>query len=157
MALSYLNKKNWHPEKIQNIEAVWQAESAQAEAEKKQSERIKKLKEEKHIEDLKRLQVQQGIIPASHLERVQFMYDAGAGGRQQVEGDQEDGINFAEDYLLGKPINQIDRKETEDKQDIFKQNKDDPQQFVSFGANDENEAFKRMVEDPLVLMKSREI
>ena len=46
MALSYLNKKNWHPEKISNIEAVWQAESKKDEEEKKKAERIKKLREE---------------------------------------------------------------------------------------------------------------
>jgi len=37
-------------------------------------ERIRKLKEEKHIEDLKRQQVEAGIIPASTLQRLDWMY-----------------------------------------------------------------------------------
>ena len=65
--LSYLNKKNWHPEKQSNVEMVWAAESKQIEDEKKKQERIKKLKEEKQIEELKKLQVEQGAIPESSL------------------------------------------------------------------------------------------
>jgi hypothetical protein len=32
MGLSYLNKKNWHPEKFSNIEQVWNAELKESEA-----------------------------------------------------------------------------------------------------------------------------
>jgi len=33
MALSYLNKKGWHPEKFTNIEEVWKAEKRETEDE----------------------------------------------------------------------------------------------------------------------------
>ena len=74
MGLSYLNKKNWHPEKFSNIEAVWLAENKTAEEQRLKEERLKKLKEEKHIEDLKRAQVNAGMIPASTLQRLDWMY-----------------------------------------------------------------------------------
>ena len=74
MGLSYLNKKNWHPEKFSNIENVWNAEQKEQAAKTIRDERLKKLKEEKHIEDLKRAQVEAGIIPASSLQRLEWMY-----------------------------------------------------------------------------------
>ena len=74
MGLSYLNKKNWHPEKFSNIEQVWLAENKTAEEQRLKEERLKKLKEEKHIEDLKRSQVEAGMIPKSTLERITWMY-----------------------------------------------------------------------------------
>ena len=36
---------------------------------------MKKLKEERHLEELKKLQVEAGIIPKSHLDRMDWMYD----------------------------------------------------------------------------------
>jgi hypothetical protein len=44
---------------------------------KKELERAKKLQEEKHNEELKRLQVEAGLIPKSHLERMEWMYEWG--------------------------------------------------------------------------------
>ena len=117
MALSYLSKKNWHPEKFSNIEAVWQAENKEEEAEKKKAEHIKKLKEEKHIEDLKRLQVEQGIIPASRLQRLDWMYDD-VGRAAQKDGD--DGENLGEEYLLGKAIDKVGKDEAGNSENLFK-------------------------------------
>jgi hypothetical protein len=33
------------------------------------------LAEEKNIEELKRIQVEAGLIPKSHLDRMEWMYD----------------------------------------------------------------------------------
>jgi hypothetical protein len=74
MGLSYLNKKNWHPEKFSNIEQVWNAEQKESEVGRLRDERIKKLKEERHIEDLKKMQVEAGMIPESCLQRLDWMY-----------------------------------------------------------------------------------
>ena len=99
MGLSYLQKKNWHPEKFSNIDAVWNAEQKEYEIQKLKDERIKKLKEEKHIEDLKKMQVEAGMIPASSLQRLDWMY-------QDRTAQNKD----AEEFLLGKPINKIEKE-----------------------------------------------
>lgn len=46
MGLSYLNKKVWHPGRMQNMEMVWLAEEKQKKNEKVKKENLKKLKEE---------------------------------------------------------------------------------------------------------------
>lgn len=74
MGLSYLSKKSWHPSSFQNIEKVWLAESKEKEKDQRHADRIKKLKEEKQIEDLKLIQIKEGIIPESSLQRLDWMY-----------------------------------------------------------------------------------
>ena len=102
MGLSYLSKKNWHPEKFSNIEQVYNAESKKDNEAKLKEERIRTLKEERHIEDLKRQQVEAGIIPASTLEKIDWMYsDRKAQQMNQVS---------MEDYLTGKPIDKIEEE-----------------------------------------------
>ena len=102
MSKNYLNKKTWHPEKFSNIEKVYNAENKKDEENRLMQERIKKLKEEKHIEELKRLQVEAGMIPKSNLERLDWMYT----DRTAMQNEQT-----AEEYLLGKPVNQTENKE----------------------------------------------
>ena len=74
MAQSYLNKKTWHPAKMDNVKRVWEEEHNVELKEKERAEHLKRLKEEKQIEDLKRIQVQQGLIPESSLNMIEWMY-----------------------------------------------------------------------------------
>ena len=74
MGLSYLTKKNWNPSNMNNVRSVWEAEHREELKKKQRTEREKILKEEKQIEDLKRLQVKEGIIPASSLTQIEWMY-----------------------------------------------------------------------------------
>ena len=67
MGLSYLSKKSWHPSSFQNIEKVWLAEQKEQDIYRKNTDRIKKLKEEKAIDELKMIQIKEGIIPESSL------------------------------------------------------------------------------------------
>ena len=74
MGLSYLTKKNWNPSNMNNVRSVWEAEHREELKKKQRAEREKILKEEKQIEDLKRLQVKEGIIPQSSLTQIEWMY-----------------------------------------------------------------------------------
>jgi len=74
MGLSYLHKKTWHPANMENVRQVWEAERSIDEKDKERTEHLKRLKEEKQIEDLKRIQVAQGIIPESSLNQIEWMY-----------------------------------------------------------------------------------
>ena len=77
MGLDYLNKKVWHPGSMKNIQKVWEVEQQQKEINKRRREREKKLLEEQHNDELKRIQVEAGLIPRSHLDRMEWMYDWG--------------------------------------------------------------------------------
>ena len=88
MGLDYLNKKIWHPGSMKNIQKVWEVEQTQKEINKKNRERAKKLLQEQHNDDLKRIQVQAGLIPRSHLDRMDWMYDWGNKINQQKTNEE---------------------------------------------------------------------
>ncbi len=94
MGLDYLNKKVWEPGSMKNIQKVWQEEMKAHEAFKRKKERHKKLIEEKHNEELKKIQVEAGLIPRSHLDRMDWMYEMGNKAHQQEKTNEE--------YLTGK-------------------------------------------------------
>jgi hypothetical protein len=50
--------------------------------------------EEQHNEELKRIQVEAGLIPRSHLDRMEWMYDWGNKINQQEKNNEE--------FLTGK-------------------------------------------------------
>ena len=100
MGLSYLTKKNWNPSNMNNVRAVWEAEHREELKKKQRTEREKILKEEKQIEDLKRLQVKEGIIPQSSLTQIEWMYQ----DRSAFNKDEK----TAEEYLLGKSVTEKD-------------------------------------------------
>lgn len=55
--------------------------------------------EERHNEILKKLQVEAGFIPKSHLDRMEWMYDW---GNKLTENQKT-----AEEFLLGKAIDPV--------------------------------------------------
>lgn len=138
MGLSFLNKKTWHPGSFGNIEKVWIAEESQRARERKIIESRKKLKEERQMDELKKLQVDAGLIPESHLQRLDWMYQG-----PETRTD----ITTAEEYLIGKPIKE--EKTEKDK------NKFIPV-FQESYSNPNNERFTKIHEDPLSIMKKEE-
>ena len=100
MGLSYLTKKNWNPSNMNNVRSVWEAEHREELKKKQRTEREKILKEEKQIEDLKRLQVKEGIIPQSSLTQIEWMYQ----DRSAFNKDEK----TAEEFLLGKEVTERD-------------------------------------------------
>jgi len=65
--LAFLNKKNWHTARIQNIEKVWLAEQKAKQEEQRMKELQKKLEEERAIEELRRVQAAAGLIRYGHF------------------------------------------------------------------------------------------
>lgn len=76
MGLSYLSKKSWHPSTFKNIEVVWAAEQKKKDEERRYQDHLKKLKEERDIEEMRQLQAANHTIPASHAQRLEWMYQA---------------------------------------------------------------------------------
>ena len=98
MGLAFLNKKSWHTGSFQNIQIVWVAEQEEEERIRGIAESQKRLTEERHYENIKRLQVEAGLIPKSHLQRLDWMYEGGA-----IKN------NTSEEYLLGKPLEEKEK------------------------------------------------
>ena len=134
MSLDYLMKKVWHPGSMKNIQKVWEEEQKQRELMRKAEEMKKKLVEERHYNEIRRLQVQAGQLPASQLERLDWIYE--------FKGNHE---KTAEEYLMGKKLTE-DGKPKETK-------------FVSKEqiTNQLCEDFFKVHEDPLFLIKSEEV
>src|SRR5690606_33493635 len=118
MGLSFLNKKTWHPGSFANIEKVWIAEQKQRETERKQIENSKKLKEERQIEELKKMQVEAGLIPASHLQRLDWIYQA---------PESTSNITTAEEFLLGKSLKEEKPEEKRHFTPVFQESYSNPQ------------------------------
>ena len=93
---------------------------------------------EKHIEELKRLQVEAGLIPESDLQKMEWMYSWGTKVQDTQEKDREK-------YLLGEAIDQ--------------KNKRDPLPIViqEEHGNIRNEEFIKLHEDPLFAIRQQEL
>ena len=128
-------KKSLHTGSFQNIEKVWIAEQKEDERKRNIKEAQRRLKEERHYEDLKRLQVEAGLIPKSHLQRLDWMYEGGA-----IKNTS------SEEYLLGKPV-----KDSESMGGKWR-----PTLFKEGTANQRNEIFTKVHEDPLFTIKHEE-
>ena len=146
MGLSFLNKKIWHPGSFANMEKTWVTEQRYREVEIRAIEKAKKIKEEKVIEEMKKIQVDKGLIPASQLNRLDFMYQC-----PDPEATQKSTPN--EDFLLGKRLD-------DNTDNIFMKNKIQKKNIVPMFAdnyaNPKNEDFVRIHEDPLYLILKEE-
>ena len=144
MALSFLNKKIWHPGSFANMEKTWVTEQKYREVERRAIEKAKKIKEEKVFEEMKKIQVEKGLIPAYHLNRLDFMY-------QCPQPENEENKDQNEDFLLGKRFD-------DDNEDNFmkKKKKKIIPKFADTYANPKNEEFVRIHEDPLYLILKEE-
>ena len=101
-------------------------------------ENVKKLKEERQIEELKKLQIEAGLIPASHMQRLDWIY-------QGPECNKD--ITTAEEVLIGKSLKDEKPEEKRYFTPVFQESYSNPQ----------NENFTRIHEDPLFSMKKEHL
>ena len=155
MGLSYLTKKTWHPSNMNNVRTVWEAEHKLEMAQKQMKEHQKILREERQIEELKRIQIDQGIIHESKLHQIEWMYqDRAAFNDEEKTAEQYLlGEAVTEGHLHGKPKGGADSKCARLAEGIHKTD----QHLVENFTTNENEAFLRMKDDPLVQIKQAEL
>jgi hypothetical protein len=123
MGLAFLNKKGWHTGAFKNIEEVWKAEEKEKDRKKKDEELKKKLVEEKYNNELKKMQVEAGLLPKSELDKMDWMYNF---------YDHANTKNNAEEYLLGKKVEKVEET-TNLKERVYNQSF----QKSGFDANEE--------------------
>ena len=143
MALSFLNKKIWHPGSFANMEKTWVTEQKYREVERRAIEKAKKIKEEKVFEEMKKIQVEKKLIPAYHLHRLDFMY-------QCPQPESAENKNENEDFLVGR------RLDDDNENNYMKRKKKIVPKFADTYANPKNEEFVRIHEDPLYLILKEE-
>src|SRR3990167_4155151 len=137
MGLSFLNKKSWHTGSFKNMEAVWQAREQHSEVARKKEEIRKKVIEEKYSEELKRIQVEAGLLPESALNRMSWMYDP---------LDNPEARNNAEAYLLGKTVKSL--ADVDGLKGKLLQQEEE--------SRNQNDDFLKLHEDPLFLIKKEQ-
>lgn len=72
---SFLNKKDFHPGSFANIEKVYLAEQRAQEKKRNEEERLKRLKEEMFEEEMRKIKVEQGLLPPSVVDKMDWMYN----------------------------------------------------------------------------------
>ena len=140
-----MSKKSWHPSTFKNIEQVTMAELKQKDQERKYHDHLKKIKEEREMEELRKLQAQNKVISESAAQRIEWMY-------QDRSAQQQASAPNAEDFLCGKAVKGPGEREADD----FRK-KIVPVIRGDTYATPENEAFLKMMEDPLVQIKQKEL
>ncbi|KAG2524437.1 hypothetical protein JM16_004951 [Phytophthora kernoviae] len=144
MSLAFLAKKSWHTANLRNVEKVWIAEQKHAAEEKKVAELRKNIEEERQLQELRQLQASQGNKSAA-IERVDWMYEGPSAAREKT----------AEEFLLGKEYNGEDEKVA--KEDV---NLSATTKYGSLALSKTtlpaNDAFQRLNEDPMMLIRKRQ-
>jgi hypothetical protein len=137
-------KKSWHPLLQKNQERVWQEENRAREERKRIEQKRKEIAEERQVQELRRLQEQQG--GKRTVERLDWMYAApGSGGQNTSES--------MEAYLLGKK--KVDELITGDENEKLKKGGDIG--FVATqNANSATDTRNKVLNDPLLAIKRQE-
>ncbi|POM80859.1 Pre-mRNA-splicing factor CWC25-like protein [Phytophthora palmivora] len=144
MSLAFLSKKSWHTANLRNVEKVWIAEQKHAAEEKKVAELRKNIEEERQMQELRQLQAAQGNKSAA-VERVDWMYEGPSAAREKT----------AEEYLLGKEYKGEDEKAAKGDVDLSTTTKYGSLALTKT-ALPANDAFQRLNEDPMMLIRKRQ-
>eukprot|EP00347_Sterkiella_histriomuscorum_P009485 403341031 len=144
--LSYLSKKSWHPSTFKNIQMVWTAEQKQKQDDLKYTQHLKKLKEEHQIEQL--IQLQNKATTVTSYKGIDWMYQVKSAHYNNCTGPS------AEEYLLGIKVEDI--KDKLDQESKFEKNNVPVTNGDQYKTS-QNQGFLKMMEDPLVLIKSKEL
>lgn len=138
MSLAFLAKKAWHTSNVKNVEKVWLAEQAHAKEEKRMEELRKQIEEERQVDELRALQ-----NTNNEQHKVEWMYEG--------PGSAIASSAAAEEYKLGKAyqatsassaIRELESKEVAGSK------------WLDNSANDANEQFSRLNQDPLLAMRA---
>ncbi|XP_055541913.1 pre-mRNA-splicing factor CWC25 homolog [Wyeomyia smithii] len=150
-------KKSWHPNTFKNQERVWKAEQADAVEKRKLAELQHEIDEERNREELKSIAKKSGLIADNDGDRkLEWMY----------KGPQ---VN-REEYLLGRTIDktfeQLDAQEKASSSVGISQPKNHVEhecipfsirQYKGLESTEQVDIARKLMEDPLMAIKQKEV
>ncbi len=143
--LEYLNKKTWHPGRLQNRERVWLAEESAAAEQRKVDELRAEREEERAREELEALA--QGAGVRKREEKLDWMYQGGVGAAKKVEEE-----------LLQQEKDDEARQAREEREKSGGREHGHHRWLTQDGnKNNNNEIWQRLHGDPLMMMKQQEM
>ncbi|GAX83794.1 hypothetical protein CEUSTIGMA_g11219.t1 [Chlamydomonas eustigma] len=145
--LAFLAKKPWHPARFSNQEEVWKREAAAAAEAKKAEELRKQLEEER-----KKNEFIQMAEDAGHLrrgDRLDWMYQGGMAAK-------EDAAKRAEEHLMGKAASLAAGGVIPQEMSKCEQTSALPSFMTNATPASQNEAWARLNNDPLLMIKKRQ-
>ncbi|PSN51285.1 hypothetical protein C0J52_05304 [Blattella germanica] len=142
-------KKSWHPSTMRNMEKVWKAEQKHDQEKKRIAELQREIREEKAREDIQKYAEDKGVVEKKDNMKLDWMYK-GPGGMVDRE-----------EYLLGRAIDksfeqmqQAEKASTSSKNTI---ELDCLPNSIFSGGDEQVDMARKMQEDPLYIIKKKEI
>ncbi|CAM9797165.1 unnamed protein product, partial [Phaeothamnion confervicola] len=150
MSISFLSKKSWHTGTLRNQEKVWIAERSADDEAKRIRELQRQVEDERSDNKLRQLVLASGrAVDDGTAARVDWMYEGPAAAA--AEADQRN----ADAYLLGKEFRPANAGPSEVKT-LTEGGEPGCMFLAARPANSANEAFRRLHEDPLLVMRRAE-
>uniref|UniRef100_A0A182KGD2 Cir_N domain-containing protein n=1 Tax=Anopheles christyi TaxID=43041 RepID=A0A182KGD2_9DIPT len=153
-------KKSWHPNTMKNQERVWKAEQQEAAEKRRLKELRREIDEERNREELKSIGQKSGILPTDDGDKkLEWMYQ----GPSQLVNREE--------YLLGRTIDKtFEELDAQEKASNSTFGVAQPKNHVEHEcipfsirqhkeglSNDQVDLARKLMEDPLMLIKQREM
>ncbi|XP_065094051.1 pre-mRNA-splicing factor CWC25 homolog [Ochlerotatus camptorhynchus] len=150
-------KKSWHPNTFKNQERVWKAEQADAAEKRKLAELQHEINEERNREELKSIAKKSGLLPDTDGDRkLEWMYKG-----PQVNRDE---------YLMGRAVDKnfekLDSQEKAGTSVGITQPKNHVEhecipfsirQYKGLEGTEQVDMVRKLMEDPLMAIKQKEI
>lgn len=146
--LAFLGKKSWHTKNLRNVEKVWIADEKDAAEAKKLADLQRQIIEERQMDELREMQAASGSRKV-RSERLDWMYEGPMSSAQDAEQ--------ADEYLLGKAFEATAEKA--EVSELISRNSEQPGALLSAAParTGTNEAFSRLHEDPMMMIRKQEL
>lgn len=146
--LAFLNKKTWHPGRIQNQEKVWLKEQEAAKEQQKLEDLKKQIEEERAREELDALAQAAGV--KKREEKLDWMYQGGVGAKldanQRTDNDD-----------TGRDRNGVENARADESVLAGGGGRTLPSFYEKDDPSSANEIWQRLHGDPLMIMKQQEL
>ncbi|GAB4823689.1 hypothetical protein N2152v2_010735 [Parachlorella kessleri] len=144
--LAFLNKKTWHPGRVQNLEEVWKREQAAAKEEQQMRDLQKQIAEERAREELH--QVAEAAGHKIKSDRLDWMYQGGMQARQEADQRLEAAAGAGEAAA--------EQQQQEEQPSRVDQAVALPSFYAEDTPASANEVWQRLHSDPLFAIKQQE-